>query len=322
MYCQKNENSKKTGFTLIELSIVLVIIGLVAGGIFVGKDLINTAMVNSQIKQIQQTMIAINTFKAKYGYLPGDLPSDKVDTLAFTPRSSGMNDMGNYVIQGYYGLGATNGFCQSGEPVLFWADLGDADLIPKLAVATSDRVGNTYTYIDGTTNSYSLADILPKAAIGNGGFMYIWSGGPGLRWNNLRHNGKNYLGIAAISSIEGGTDSTSGVQMNMTPLTAYQLDSKIDDGKPQAGKITAIYVDGAIQGGEPMVVWAHGNRTPGGASCRDWWCNETPNAPTGAPTPADENTCYDNNNLGGETHYSTSTNSNNLNCAFSIELPQ
>ncbi len=314
---------KKNGFTLMEISIVFTILALVAGGIVVGRELLYVAMIRAQVSQLQEVFLSIGTFRAKYKYLPGDVPADKALKYGFTPRSSGMNDTGNNIIQGYYGTGATTGFSQSGEPVVFWADLASAELMKPLSMATSDRVGNTYLTVSGGTNSYTLADILPKAASGNGGFMYIWSGGPGLRWNNVRHNGKSYLGIAAIGSIWSGTDTTAGVNTNMTPLTAYQLDSKIDDGLPQAGKITAIYVDGAIQGGEPMVVWARGDRTPGGASCRNWWCFDAlANSPTGAATPADEYTCYDNDNLGGETHYSTSTNTSNLNCALSIEITQ
>jgi prepilin-type N-terminal cleavage/methylation domain-containing protein len=45
---------RQTGFTLIELSIVLVIIGLIVGVILVGPDLIEAATIRSQISQIDK----------------------------------------------------------------------------------------------------------------------------------------------------------------------------------------------------------------------------------------------------------------------------
>ena len=66
------------GFTLVELSIVLVIIGLIIGGVLVGRDLITAATVRAQIAQIEKYQTAVNTFRGKYGYLPGDIPDPAV----------------------------------------------------------------------------------------------------------------------------------------------------------------------------------------------------------------------------------------------------
>jgi prepilin-type N-terminal cleavage/methylation domain-containing protein len=65
--------SGRHGFTLIELSIVLVIIGLLAGGILVGRDLIHAAVIHAQVSQIEKYTMAANTFKLKYGGWPGDI---------------------------------------------------------------------------------------------------------------------------------------------------------------------------------------------------------------------------------------------------------
>lgn len=57
------------GFTLIELSIRLVIIGLIVGGVLVGRDLIERA----QISQIEKYNTVVHTFQLKYNALPGDI---------------------------------------------------------------------------------------------------------------------------------------------------------------------------------------------------------------------------------------------------------
>ena len=61
------KSHKSAGFTLIELSIVLVIIGLIIGGVLVGRDLIAAAQVRAQISQIEKYQTAVNTFRGKYG---------------------------------------------------------------------------------------------------------------------------------------------------------------------------------------------------------------------------------------------------------------
>lgn len=73
----------KSAFTLIELSIVLVIIGLIIGGILTGQDLINAATIRAQVSQISEFTTAVNTFKVKYNYLPGDMPPSEASALGF-----------------------------------------------------------------------------------------------------------------------------------------------------------------------------------------------------------------------------------------------
>ncbi|KKB96358.1 hypothetical protein SZ25_00507 [Candidatus Arcanobacter lacustris] len=66
--------SKNGGFTLIELSIVMVIIGLLIGGILVGQSLIEAANARSLVNQISSYRSALTIFSSKYGYnaIPGD----------------------------------------------------------------------------------------------------------------------------------------------------------------------------------------------------------------------------------------------------------
>lgn len=63
---------KKSGFTLVELSIVLVIIGLLIGGILVAQSLIESVGIQSFVRQVQQIDAAVINFESKYRDLPGD----------------------------------------------------------------------------------------------------------------------------------------------------------------------------------------------------------------------------------------------------------
>ncbi len=69
MCCDKQ---KICGFTLIELSIAIVVIGLVIGGIMVGKSMIKAAEIRGAISDLNTVTVAVNTFKIKYNCVPGD----------------------------------------------------------------------------------------------------------------------------------------------------------------------------------------------------------------------------------------------------------
>ena len=60
-------------FTLVELSIVLVILGLLTGGILTGQSLIRAAELRSIITERDRYAAAIQTFRDKYRGLPGDI---------------------------------------------------------------------------------------------------------------------------------------------------------------------------------------------------------------------------------------------------------
>jgi type II secretory pathway pseudopilin PulG len=121
--------NRTPGFTLIEIAIVLVVIVLVVGGILVGKNLIDAAGIRAQIFQIEKYNQAANTFKGKYGYLPGDIPNPDATRFGFLSRGTqaGQGD-GNGIIQGY-GDGELSGAIQAGEPVMFWVDLSTANMV-------------------------------------------------------------------------------------------------------------------------------------------------------------------------------------------------
>jgi|GEM_PF-1037087 len=89
-----------SGFTLIELSIVLVIIGLITGGILLGNDLINAATIRQQISQIEKLRVSTSTFRVKYGYMPGDILSNVATQYGFAngDGSPGQGD-GNGLIE-------------------------------------------------------------------------------------------------------------------------------------------------------------------------------------------------------------------------------
>lgn len=82
------------GFTLIELAIVLVIIGIILGAVMKGQELINNAKMKRAYNQYREIMAAIYTYEDRYGKFPGD------DNTAATRWPGTRNGNGNGIIEG------------------------------------------------------------------------------------------------------------------------------------------------------------------------------------------------------------------------------
>lgn len=66
---------KKSAFSLVELSIVLVILGLLVGGVLAGQSLIRAAELRKHIRFHSEFTTIWSTFRDKYFYYPGDMPN-------------------------------------------------------------------------------------------------------------------------------------------------------------------------------------------------------------------------------------------------------
>ena|SRR5258708_11008841 len=85
---ERSSNQRlRAGFTLVEIAIVLVIIGLIIGGVMVGADLIAVAQVRSQIAQIERYNTATHAFQLQYNALPGDLAANLASQYGFIPAN-------------------------------------------------------------------------------------------------------------------------------------------------------------------------------------------------------------------------------------------
>ena len=72
MLKMKTNRKSEAGFTLVEIAIVMVIIGLLIGGILKGQAMIQNAKVKRVVKQADELRAAVMTFYDKYGVYPGD----------------------------------------------------------------------------------------------------------------------------------------------------------------------------------------------------------------------------------------------------------
>jgi prepilin-type N-terminal cleavage/methylation domain-containing protein len=216
-----HNHTAQAGFTLVELSIVLVIIGLIVGGVLVGQDMIRAAEIRSTIAQVEKYNTAVNTFRDKYNNLPGDILGSDATRFGFTARTgaAGRGD-GDRLIEAL----PANPMYLGHESALFWRDLSQVALIDNgFATATDALV----TAAAGTMDTY-----LPSAYIGLGHYITAHTAG-----------GRNYFQISRVVSVAAGVYTLENA---MSPQTAFNIDDKLDDGAPLNGSVNAAWATAAV----------------------------------------------------------------------------
>jgi prepilin-type N-terminal cleavage/methylation domain-containing protein len=107
----------QSGFTLVEIAIVLVIIGLLLGGVLKGQELITQAKIKNVANDLNGLTAAVYSYQDRYKRLPGDDPGANRWTIAGAaiapPGTAGDN-----IIQGQY-----QSTTDTDETRLFWAEL-------------------------------------------------------------------------------------------------------------------------------------------------------------------------------------------------------
>ncbi len=113
---------KQSGFTLIELAIVLVIIGLLLGGVLKGQELINSAKVKSLVADFKNVPVYIYGYQDKFKALPGD------DTLATSHLGTSATNSTNTTLDVINGVWDST--VKTDDSILFWQHVRLAGLAP------------------------------------------------------------------------------------------------------------------------------------------------------------------------------------------------
>jgi prepilin-type N-terminal cleavage/methylation domain-containing protein len=225
-------------FSLVELSIVLVILGLLTGGILAGQSLIRAAELRSVTVDFNKYQSAAMSFRDKYFALPGDMPNavrfwgaqaggtadGKDATCAALTTSStgtatcngdgdGTIDYDNSVDSPYEGFRA-------------WQQLANAGLIEGQYAGVG---------FGSDQNFYTQRVNTPGSKISNG----VWQIGyySTFLWSPVSSG--HFISFGSIAG------SFTGRWHNeiLSPEEAWNIDTKMDDGKPYTGKMVDIKSD-------------------------------------------------------------------------------
>lgn len=206
----KNQMKSQKGFTLIEIAIVLVIIGLLLGGVLKGQELVNTARVRSLNNTVDGITAAWFSFQDRYRAFPGDY-SQATTNLASGTATVADGDGGGIV--GQDGAGAAD----NDELAQAWVHLEAAGYI----------VGG----LDGDNTNISVYKFdCPVTTCPDNGF----GSGMVLSFGRANQNGGTVLAHELISG--------RGIPVEVLA----ELDRKVDDGAATTG--TMQLGDGDVTG--------------------------------------------------------------------------
>jgi prepilin-type N-terminal cleavage/methylation domain-containing protein len=114
------------GFSLIELALVLIVIGILAGAIFKGQDIVEAAKIQAVLNDINRIRTATALYHHTFGQWPGNDPQ---------ARARFGNDVHN---------GQGNSLISEGESAQFWVHLAKAEHLPE-TVALSSKLGGNFS---------------------------------------------------------------------------------------------------------------------------------------------------------------------------------
>ena len=160
----------QSGFTLIEIAIVLVIIGLLLGGVLKGQELINSAKVKNLATDFRNIPVFIYGYQDKFKALPGDDTAVATTHLAGTAAvaaTTPTSKQGNGVIDGLW-----NSLTNTDESYLFWQHVRLAGLAPgPTAIPGTPAVGDGYKPVNAAggeigiqSNNGTFTTIMQNAA--------------------------------------------------------------------------------------------------------------------------------------------------------------
>ena len=210
------------GFSLVELSIVLVILGLLTGGILAGQSLIRASELRAISTEYNRWVTATNSFRDKYFALPADM-TNATKFWQSAPSCPGTAGTGTQTCDGN-----GNGMIDIGptanaysENFTFWQHLANAGLIE-----------GSYTGIAGAGVGFSATtDNSPRSKM-NPGLWFAWNWNQTFTGNAAVFDGTyrdNMLQIGGFAA--GGSPGTPLLK----PEEAWNIDTKLDDGRPGYG---------------------------------------------------------------------------------------
>ena len=243
---KKTFSSKKSAFSLIELSIVLIIIGLLIAGITGGASLIKSSELRSIMGEARGYAVSVNSFFTQYDQYPGDA-STNVGSASITAALGDRDNKIEFV---------NDSATPVAEGIDAWFDLKDIgaiDLALAVLTSASDTTGTLRVPI-------SLVPVthIPGSKIKGAGWVFDYN--TKTLQNVVVLTGTTSAYVAAPAAGTAGTANNTSTLVNglnypsgdgplatrnasteiISAPDSLSIDSKIDDGKADTGNVQSI----------------------------------------------------------------------------------
>ena len=230
----------KHAFSLVELSIVLVILGLLTGGILTGQSLIRASELRSVTTEYQRYITATQTFRDKYFALPGDMNNATRfwgdDNAACADAAIPNGTPGTCNGNGNGGL-EWAGASATGERFQFWKHLSLAGVIEGTYSGLAGSNASGRESIAGTNVPSSKISTAAWSIISD---LTVHSG------STVTYGGFSYGNAFGFGGGVAGDWPNAAI---LRPEEAWNIDTKMDDGRPGTGRIIARYWNNACGAG-------------------------------------------------------------------------
>lgn len=237
------------GFSLVELSIVLVILGLLVGEILAGQSLIRASELRAVGAEFSRYQTAGHAFRDKYFALPGDMANATSvwgkDAAACNTQSGNAGAPGTCNGDGDgYVRDITTGPGTTTESMQFWKQLSLAGLVEGTFTGLSGptAVAGSRTGADARVGLNIPASKLSSAGWGlSASSATPYAGfGTGEFFTPITYD--NFLVFGAERYYpSGGGYGVYNMERVLKPEEAWNIDTKLDDGTPAGGKIIGIW---------------------------------------------------------------------------------
>lgn len=222
MLCNECKQGQK-GFSLVELSIVLVILGLLIAGVIAGSTLVRNAELRAVTAEFNDIRTNINAFKTTYDALPGDMPNaNEFWPVSNVNCESALEAEMNGDFNGRIEFKDVDG---RNESYMAWCHLRLANLGSGPFQGNPDDEGDPELGVD-----------VPTSKVAGGGYFFAY-GAHELADTN----------VLVLGGFSDGTVVGTGMLLGavLTPRDARNIDNKIDDGYPTSGIVRGFDDDNA-----------------------------------------------------------------------------
>jgi prepilin-type N-terminal cleavage/methylation domain-containing protein len=216
----KRGKLSQAGFTLVEVAVGLIIVGLATGSVLEGQHLHHDSVLSATYMRVQAYSTETQAFLSQYDVLPGDM-ADATTRLPHCINcangdANGMIGRGDLAIY----QGTAPGSSPEDENGQFWYHLSAAGLLTGFTPTGTMAAGATTWGIS-----------LPAAPAG-GGYMVRSMAG-------YCTGGYSMTGLFIRWQLQPWQDANAGGAFVVSPQDAWYIDQKFDDGNPLAGKVQA-----------------------------------------------------------------------------------
>jgi prepilin-type N-terminal cleavage/methylation domain-containing protein len=236
------------GFTIVEMSMVVLVISLIVVGVVVGQDIIKQANIRTVVTTVNEVNISLNSFRTKYRQLPGDFTKAS-DYGINSPKGSSTVNVSSTADNADSDCADTTDCDGDGDGVLESVTLYDAMDTNTNHGAFEAEIANFWVHL---SNSGFIKEVYSQTAGCSGESCNMTRGSamPSLPVGNAmialsNDNRVEYaLGVDTPFEIAptnyfnaAGKQTNSVAGYNLTPEEAYGIDQKLDDGQPEEGVV-------------------------------------------------------------------------------------